>query len=161
MPDLWLPNAAADAILADQGNAEADRFVGFRNRLKAMDPRMGAFLCDKDMRNHPEYRDLADTPDLRVGFYYLYRRNDNGTVAFWEISNPDGSYREPDDALIDALQKIDRDTLQDLRARRAEKARRKEKREQETRELNLAKLQDQTDYAFRVQHAFPSLPWKK
>lgn len=142
MPSLWVPNAAADAILADQGHAEARRFVGFRNRLKAMDSRMDAFLCDTfDPEN----------PELRVGFYYLTRRNDNGTTAFFEISHPDGSFREPDDVLIDNLQKIDRDTLTDLRSRREEKRRKAAREAQRKKEEAAGRLKEEIDFAFRVQ----------
>lgn len=150
MPSLWVPNAAADSILADQGHAEASRFVSFRQRLKAMDSRMDAFLCDQ---TDPD-------GELRIGFYYLFRRNDNGTVAFFEVSDEKGGFLEPGDWLIDRLQMVDRDTVFDLRDRHEARKREAEKARADRNEEIEARVADQSDYMFRVQHAFPSLPWK-
>lgn len=152
MPSLWMPNGAAEQILAEKaGMDEAKRFVGFRHRLHALDPRMDVVLCE---REDPEN-------DLRQGFYYLVRRNENGTVAMWEISNPDGSFREPADDLIDGLQKIDRTTLWDFRDEQQRKKRLREREAERKREEASERFRDECDYAFRVQHAFGSVPWKK
>ena len=151
MPSLLVPNSVADAILADQGHEEAQRVSHIIRGLKSIDPRLGMFLCD---RHDPEN-------DLRMGFWYAYRRGDKGVAAFWEVSAPDGSYVEPTEAVVEAFRKMDKHRLEDLRRHREEGERRKKKREADAREFNFDRLRDETDYAFRVQHAFPSLPWKK
>lgn len=150
MPSAWLPGAVAEQIIAEKaGFDEAKRFVGFRKRLKAVDSRLDAFLCDR-----------AD-PDneLRMGFYYVFRRNENGTVAFWEIHD-NGRFREPADDIVDAFQKMDRESLQDFKDDRDRKARKKQReaeRKQEEASWNFA---EECNFAFRTQIPITE-GWKK
>lgn len=150
MPSLWVPNAVADSILESQGHEEAHRVGHIIRSLKAIDPRLGMFLCD---RHDPDN-------DLRMGYWYVYRRGDGGTAAFWECSGPDGEYVEPTESVVEAFRKMERHRVHDLQRDREERERRVKRREEERALLNRARLQEECDYMFRVQHAFPSLPWK-
>lgn len=145
MPSAWVPNSVAEAILNEaEGRKEAQRMVQFRARLKALDSRFGCFCADK---NYPD-------DEIRMGFWYVFRRNEDGTVAFWEISSPDGSYREPGEDVIAALQKGDAnrtDLRREREAQRRADARRREKRDADRREAIHDRLKDEFDYAFRVQ----------
>jgi hypothetical protein len=150
MPALWVPNSAAEAILADQGHEEAHRVQHILRSLKAIDSRIGMFLCDRDDPDN----------ELRMGYWYVYRLGDNGVAAFWEVSAPDGSYVEPTESVVEAFRQMEHDSVEDLRDRRRAAERRREQREEERKALNLARLTEEADYMFRVQHAFPGLPWK-
>jgi hypothetical protein len=150
MPSLFVPRAVADRVLEDQGHEEAHRVSHIVKSLRAIDSRLGMFLCD---RVDPEN-------ELRMGFWYVYRLGDNGMAAFWEVSAPDGSYVEPTESVVEAFRQMEHDSLEDLRDRRRAAERRRERREEERQALNGARLAEECDYRFRVQHAFPGLSWK-
>lgn len=142
MPDLWLPGAAAEAIL----NEQTEKEEAFVRRLKTVDPRLGMF------------RATADDPenDLREGMYYVYRRNEDSTVAFYEIKHPvHGGFYEPDEAVIEAFRRWDANThgstAQDREHRRERERKAREKRKDNWRERKADELKDLADYEFRTQ----------
>lgn len=143
MARLWIPPEAEAAIQEAEGRAEAERVREFTQRLKALDPRLDLFLQTKD------------SGELRAGFYYVRRKNDDGTIATWEVSKRDGSFREPDEEVIEALRKSDswtRDVWHDEINRGREEARRRieaEKRRQ--REEDQEHLKELADFRFRTQ----------
>lgn len=142
MARLWLPESAETATREAEGRDEIRRVSEFTERLEAVDPRLDCFLQTED-------RD-----ELRRGFYYVRRRNDNGTVATWEVSNPDGSFREPDERVIEALRASDswsRDVWAEI-DRERERAAQRMKRETDRRQESMRdQLKDEADYAFRTQ----------
>lgn len=149
--DLWVPGGVADQIIDEaEGRREALRVQRFRDRLKAIDPRLDVFLAST--RAVDEAGVVQD--QVRIGFWYVYRRNDDGTVAFWEVSNPDGSYREPGEDVIAAFQKGDA-ARTDQRAARIEARRRREqareKRERDRMDEMHGQFKERVDYEFRVQ----------
>lgn len=151
MPSLWVPGAVADQVIAEaEGRREAERMQHFRGRLKALDPRLDVFLADREAID--EFGVVQD--QIRVGFWYVYRRNDDGTVAFWEVSNPDGSYREPGEDVIVAFQQGDASRT-DLKAERERQRRRREaeraKRERDGLDELHGRFREKVDHAFRVQ----------
>src|SRR3954468_22731366 len=114
MPSLWLPNGPAEAILAEKaGRDEAKRVMGVRSALKGIDARLDLFLCKQDDPDN----------DLQQGFWYVWRRNDNGTIAMWQVQTHEGGYREPDDGIVEAFRKMDRDTIDTFRDEQARKHR--------------------------------------
>lgn len=143
MPSAWLPNSVAESILSEKaGQDEAKRVFGYiRNRLRAIDARLDLILCDREDPDN----------ELLYGYYYVIRRNENGTMTFWQVQQPDGSYREPDERIVQAFQQMDRHTVADLRREQEEKQRRKRKREAEWQERKGWELKDEADFAFRVQ----------
>lgn len=146
MPDLWLPNGAAESILNDNAEEEAERIVAFTRRLKALDVRLGMFMCNEDDAEN----------ELQAGFYYVHRHNEDGTVSFWEIRHPvTGGFYEPDEAVIEAFRRWDANThgstADDRRARREADRRRREKREQDWKDRKLAELKEEADFLFRCQ----------
>lgn len=147
---LILPSYVADSLIAE---GEARRVMdNFRPRLKALDARLDVFLCDK-----PD-------PDgyLKVGYWYVYRRGDDGQTGMWEISNPDGSYREPDDAVIYALQRNDAsrgDLTREWQAQEEAKRRAKERDQERKSEERSDRIRDTLDYHFRVQHRIKRKPF--
>ena len=93
---LWLPGDAARGVMREaEGKQEAARVIEFRKRLKAIDARLECFLQSENVE------------ELKAGFWYIRRMNEDGTIACWEVRNPDGSFREPDEAVIHWLQSID------------------------------------------------------
>lgn len=144
MPSLWLPGAAAEAILNEQSETE----TAFVRRLKTVDPRLGMFRAQAD---DPEN-------DLRAGFYYVYRHNENGTVAFYELVHPvHGGFYEPDEAVIEAFRRWDANThgstAQDREHRRESERKAREKRQEDWKERKRDELKDEADYMFRTQMA--------
>lgn len=124
---VTLPSGVAESMMREaEVRREKASVEAFARDLKSLDPRLDVFLMAEDI---PEY-------DVRGGFYYIRRRNDDGTVSFWEIRNPDGSYREPDSAVLEAMKKIDANA-DDLTARMKRRheidRRKKEKRQSEKR----------------------------
>ena len=151
MPELWLPGEAARGVISErEGLREAERVFGnIAKRLKAIDSRLNLFLCDRD-----EYEEA----ELRKGFYYVYRRNEDGTIAMWEVSHEDGSYREPDEAFVEAFRRGDPNTVRDPaweRQKRRERERRlKEHREAHEREERAYRTKELADFRFRTQLPF-------
>lgn len=145
MPAAWLPNSVAESIVNEaEGRREARRMVDFIRRLRAVDSRLDCWLA-------PRY---FPDDDIRMGFYYVLRRNEDGTITFWEVSNPDGSFREPDDQVIEALRRGDAnrtDLARERELQRRADARRREKRERDRLDEMHARFKDEVDYAFRVQ----------
>lgn len=142
MPDLWIPSGAADVILDEQTEQEE----AFARRLQAVDPRLGVFRAHVD---DPEN-------ELRAGFYYVFRRNENNTTAFWEIKHPiTGGFYEPDEAVIEAFRRWDANThgssADDRRERRERETRAREKRQEDWKERKRDELKDECDYMFRTQ----------
>lgn len=145
LPSVWVPNRVADAIIHEaQGRHEAARVLEFAKRLKALDLRLDCLL---------QTRDVPDE-GLRAGFYYVIRRNEDGTVAMWEIRNPDGSFREPADDVIEALRKGDANRT-NLKAERERERRRvelgREKHKRDVLDRRHGEFKEQVEYAFRVQ----------
>lgn len=132
-----------------EGVREAERVFGdFAKRLRAIDSRFRLYLHDKDDPS-------LDLGDLRKGFYYLLRANEDGTFAAFEVRNPDGSFREPDDAVLEAVRRMDPARVRDAKwerlkaRRRAEAAREAKKRfDAEERQARLLEL---ADHRFRLQ----------
>lgn len=152
MPNFFLPNHVADQILAEKAGFDEARRVGeFRRRLKAVDECLDVFLCERDDPDN----------ELRGGYWYVYRRGDSGMTGCWEVQNPDGSYREPGEDVVAAFQQMDGESLDDVRYRREVRRRARERALERRQDEAAWRLRDEADYAFRVQHAFPSLPWKK
>lgn len=124
---LWLPNNIAESIRNEaEVRREGTAVSRVERELKTIDSRLDIILIAEDMPEH----------DLQGGFYYIRRRNDDGTMAFWEIRNPDGSYREPDSAIVEAMRRIDSTHENVLMRGRREKAKRKreaERRQEEKR----------------------------
>lgn len=146
MADLWIPNSAAEAILGANAEQEAERIITFTRRLKAVDSRLGLFMANVD---DPEN-------DIRAGFYYVYRHNEDGTTAFWEIRHPvGGGFYEPDEAVIEAFRRWDANThgstAADRREARERKRKERVKREEEWRDRKRWEMQEQADFLFRCQ----------
>lgn len=143
MPHIWTPESARSEIReASEASLEADRIVEFTRRLKALDSRLDLFLQTEDRE------------ELRQGFYYVRRQNDDGTLSTFEISTPDGSYREPDEQVLEALRASDswsRDVWRDIERARNEKQRRMERERERVRDEECEHLQEELDYRFRTQ----------
>jgi len=142
---LWLPPEAEAQIAAEYSSrAEARRVQDFTDRLKALDERLFCFLATQD---HPDEK-------FRQGFYYIARKNEDDTVATWEVRNPDGSFREPDERDIEALRLLD---LRNPRAKRAWQARQtqarkaRERERERRREQARDELKERADFKFRTQ----------
>lgn len=145
MSVLWMPEQArAELAMQYSSRAEAKRVQDFTDRLEAVDARLRCVLA------------THDSPDgsIRNGFYYIARRNEDNTTATWEVTNPDGSFREPDERDIEALRMVD---LRNDRNRKAWKARRtqalaaREREKARKREDTQAEIVDLADYRFRTQ----------
>jgi hypothetical protein len=78
----------------------------------------------------------------------------------WEISNPDGSYREPAWDIVEAFQKMDRESLQDFKDDRDRKARKKQREAERKQEEASWNFKELADYHFRVQVPITE-GWKK
>lgn len=150
---LWLPREESEAILArGEGIREASRVINeFYPRLRAIDPRFDMFL------------QTERTDELKQGFWYVIRRNEDGTTAFFEVSNPDGSYREPDEAVLEMFRRNDANskdnTFWEFR-KRVDREYKAKKREQERQREDLSQeLKERMDYEFRTQIA-PHAPLK-
>lgn len=149
---LWLPGEAARAVIDDrEGVKEAERVFGdFAKRLRGIDSRFCLYLHQGGGE---------DLGDLRAGFYYLLRHNEDGTWASFEIRNPDGSFREPDDKVLEAVRYMDSARLRSPRWER-ENRRRRQRREEEHRkrfesEERQARLLELADHRFRLQIPVP------
>lgn len=146
MTDLWVPNRAAEAIFSAQHAERDEREQAFIRRLKAVDPRLGLFRAKVD---DPEN-------ELIAGMYYVYRLNDGGDAAFWEIRDPiTGGFYEPDEAVIEAFRRWDANThgstAADRREARERKRKERVKREEEWRDRKRWEMQEQADFLFRCQ----------
>lgn len=144
---LLIPGQVADALVRDHGRgmAEAQRMLDFKRRLRQIDSRFtDVFLATEDAADY----------NIRRGFWYLERRDDHGNVSFIESSDEHGNYREPDEATLEALRGSDtwnRDVWRDITRTREERQRRLEADKRRRREESAARLQEQADFAFRVQ----------
>lgn len=145
MSTLWLPEQAEAQIHAEYSSrAEAKRVQDFTDRVQALDPRLWCVLATQD----------SPDGEIKQGFYYIARKNEDGTVATWQIQNADGSFREPDERDIEALRVLD---LRNERARREWKARQtqarraRERERERRREDRKAQVVDLADYRFRTQ----------
>lgn len=153
MPSLWLPGAEAEAQMhMAAGRDEAKRVLEFGRRLKVLDSRLDCFL------------QTQDRGDFRAGFWYVVRHNEDGSKAFWEVRNPDGSYREPDEAVIEMLRRNDANRTDLNREWQQRQRREKEAEEREAqrkRDETAGLVKERMDYAFRVQHRIKDKPWEK
>ncbi len=109
----WIPREAADRIAAE-------KVQDFASELSGIDYRLDMFVCRRDDPEH----------NLRDGFFYVRRFNEDDTVTFWEISDENGGWREPASDVLDALRQND---LRDSRV----------SREMEARRVNAQNLKDQ------------------
>lgn len=154
LPDVWIPGAAADAILAEvEGKREAARVIDFIRRLKAIDSRLDCFLAER------AYPGEA----IRMGFYYVLRRNEDGTTTFWEIHD-NGAYREPSDDVLEAFRKGDAargDLREERYQQRKADERARAKKKEDRREAIEDVVKDELDYALRVQLPFSGVPFAK
>lgn len=143
MSHLWLPEQAEASLHEEYSSrAEARRVTDFTERLKAIDPRLRCYL-------HKE----PDVEGLRQGFYYLIRRNDDGTTAVWEVQD-EGRFREPDEQDIQAFYATDlwKQGAKERLKGRAEANRRERRRAAErTREQQREHLREKAAFAFRTQ----------
>jgi hypothetical protein len=142
MARLWLPARAEAAKHAAENNAEARRALEFGKRLKALDPRFECWLQERDIE------------DLRAGFYYVERKNDDGTVATWEISNSDGSFREPDEQVIEAFRRSDgwsRDVWREVEKGREQQRRRMQAESDRQKQERRSELAERAAFRFRTQ----------
>lgn len=105
--------------------------IAFKRRLKSIDPRLSLVLCDGEHR--------ADS--LRAGFYYILRKNDDGTVTFWEVSGRNGEFCEPSEAHLEALRKVDASRTNQRAEREAER-RRKERAKEHRKEFDAGERQE-------------------
>jgi hypothetical protein len=129
-----------------QGAAAAREVVkDFEPRLKAIDPRMRVVFVDQ-----PD-----DDGALRVGFWHLLRRNEDGSYAWFEISTPDGKYMEPNDQVLDALRRADgwapRNRGDAFRRGQEARLRAIERKREAEREELRERVKEQADFDFRVQ----------
>jgi hypothetical protein len=145
MSVLWMPEKArAELAMEYSSRAEAKRVQDFTDRLEAFDQRLRCILATRD----------SPDGEVRNGFYYIARANEDGTTATWQVQNPDGSFREPDERDIEALRMLD---LRNPRAAAALKARQtmarkqKERDKARAREETRDKIIDLADYRFRTQ----------
>lgn len=146
MPSLWLPGEVMRGLLAErEGEAEAKRLFGdFVKRLKAIDSRLFLVLCDRD---DPEN-------ELRYGFWYIGRHNEDGTTALWEVHDK-GAYKEPDDRVLEVFRSGDPSRLRSPKTERDRERRRREREKEHRKEFNAgerqARLQELADHRFRLQ----------
>lgn len=130
---------------------EARRVMGVREALRGIDSRLDLFLCTQEDPDN----------ELHAGYWYVVRRNDNGTTACWQVQTPEGKFREPDDQIVEAFRKMDRDTIWTFKDEQERKRRAKKRDAQRRREDAYERLKDECDFAFRTQMPVGSLPWKK
>lgn len=158
MPQLWLPEQAQAAIHEDVGRQEAARVEDFTARLRGLDERLHCWLQLRDawiLGDPPPGYEPKGPPIFRAGFYYVLRRNDDGTVATWEISNPDGSFKEPDESVIEAFRRADSHS-RDVWNEEIVEARRRAERQveaerQKAKEDRLCRADDLLAFETRVQ----------
>lgn len=142
MPSVWLPGQIAETILNEKaGFDEAKRVMGVRQALKSIDPRLDLFLCKQE---DPEN-------ELKLGFWYVWRRNDDGTIAMWEVRTPDGGFREPDEQVLEAFRRMDRETIWDFKDEQERKRRQRARDAERQREQTAQNLKDWCDFTFRTQ----------
>lgn len=143
---VWLPGAVADQIHQESlGFHEAARVKDFTERLRAAFGR--EFDCVLwTAPDHP-------TEGFRQGFYYIIRRNLNGTVNTWEV-NDHGAFREPSDNDIEAMKRFDfhrpgaRDAFKkDVQRTLDDKERRRKALDEE----RIGRMQEKADFLFRTQ----------
>lgn len=138
MPNLWVPNEAAQSLVDEYNSrAEAARTLEFSKRLKAIDSRLDCFLQASNIEH------------LRAGFYYIRRHNEDGTTTLWEVANPDGSFREPDEAVLESFRKGDANRSENRGRLRREAQKRKEQAQKKR-----ASRQDELEWRIseRVNH---------
>lgn len=143
---LWLPGNAARGIMREaEGKQEAARVIEFTKRLKAIDARLDCFLQTENRE------------ELKAGFWYIRRMNEDGTISCWEVRNPDGTYREPDEAVIHWLQSIDtwrgNGKLARKRARERDERRREKSNEEKRRQFREGLTE-----RLKFEHDTPSRP---
>lgn len=128
---IFLPGTVAESILAEsRGRKEAKHLIAFKKRLRALDSRFGIFLQD------------TDHPDLKRGYYYAFRRSDDGRApVLWEISGPDGEFCEPSEMHLEALRKVDASRT-NQRAEREAQRRRKERDKEHRKEFDAEERQE-------------------
>lgn len=126
---IFLPSHIVEEAISSAH--EAKHIMEFRERLRALDSRFGLFLQD------------TDHPDLRKGFYYIFRRSDDGRPpALWEVSGANGEFTEPGEAHLEALRYVD-SSRTDQRVLR-EQNRRRQERERES--LKQSKANDRQEH---------------
>lgn len=129
------------------GRAEAERVIEFTNRLKAIDDRLDCFLCPVTI---PE-------EDLYIGFYYIRRRNDDGSTSTWRVQGPNGGFVEPNDRILDRFREYDTwahaDVLKRMRAEAERKRREREWQAQETGREFEEKLTERLKHVLDTQIA--------
>lgn len=144
MSTLWLPEQARARIETEAASlGEAIRVDEFRKRLKAFDERLDCYLETQD---HPE-------GDTRLGFWYILRHNEDGTVALWEV-NDMGAFREPDERDIEALRMLDlRNPARgrEMRERRDRKLAEKQAAKDRARDEQIGQADEIVQYMTRVQ----------
>lgn len=150
---LWLPDQLAAARRDDLRVAR--RFNDFRKRLKALDVRLETWAQVSTQPIKDADGDVVG--ELRGGFFYLGRKADDGSFTkVWEISHPDGTYKEPDDQVLDALRRGDtwsHDGWSEMQKVRERREREAVHRRAHNRERRRDHLKDVIDYRFRTQIA--------
>jgi hypothetical protein len=145
MATFWLPGELGHQLETEKyGKAEAQRIEDFARRLQALDPRLGCFIAT-------ETRD-----GLKEGYWYIIRQNDIGPTT-WEVSNPDGSFREPDERDIEALRQLDLHNparVREFRERRQRALREKESRVKAMEEVRQAHADEYLTFHTRTQIPF-------
>lgn len=147
MSYLWVPEEARVKMAAEVASlGEAVRVTEFRNRLRAaFGNRMDCFIAEE---NSPD-------GDLRMGFWYVTRANEDGTFGCWEI-NDGGVFREPDERDIEAFRQFDFHNparAREWKERRDRKLAEREREKARAREDKQGKLDELITYATRLQVA--------
>ena len=149
MSQVWLPGQVADQILADkQDRSDAVFAREFTKRLRGVDERLSCF------------RSRTTEDGLEYGFWYIVRRNDDGTTATWQVCDrqPDGTatYREPDERDIEALRALDLHNPKVVRAIKARNLQRQRQIEREKERLKEERVEDLVErWAFRTRTQIP------
>ena len=121
---LWIPDSAArdqraaKAASLAHALSETSGYLDYWNkRLRKLDPHLQLVKAAANTTN----------PDLKPGYYHVLRIAPESPPMIHVHQTPDGEFREPDDGLIQELEKGD---MWNARAMRAAEERRK-KREAE------------------------------
>lgn len=151
---ILLPGHVAAQIVRERDDSlrEASHVMDVFKRLKAVDSRIeDMWLATED---HWVTEDRSGEPDFPRGFWFVSRRNDEGKVSIFKVANPDGSYREPDDALVEAFKQSDLwngENYRRLREGWREQDRRRRAEAEAAKAEQREHLKELADFKFRVQ----------
>ena len=146
-----LPGRVADQIIRERDDSlrEAGHVMDVFKRLKAVDSRIEQMWLQTADVDDPD-----NGVELRKGYWYLSRRNDEGQVAIFEVSGPEGEYIEPSDRLVELFQRADswnNGGYREMERRRRERDANRKRDLERQRDDMRAQLKDEMDFRFRVQ----------